>query len=485
MFTVDIGAELPAYWRVIALDKYDGELWTLRDGGEPADELQPPTGIRQFDELVQQFTILDADPHWLPAAYHPVEVNLENALYVPESATLYLKGDAELVDLSYEVTSAVSNLTDAEKNAASRVDRSELRRYVTLPPNFPLRVEALAREITQNASTPWGQAAAIEEFLESTGGFTYDAEVARSHSIDRLEDFLFDDRTGYCEQFASAFAAMARSIGLPTRIAVGYSYGTPEDGKWVVRNKDAHAWPEVYFESLGWVAFEPTPGRGANGEGGTGDATERPDVQAEAPGAATSTTTVAPGAPTPGSVAPGGPQLGDLEAGGGAANNTSETTSSFRQFIIGVAVFGLVAARARLGSARGARARRVPPLVAASTRARRARPRARCVGAGPRTPFAGRRRAQTVGDTSRVRTPSRAGPRCRCCRAGADGAGQTADRGTVRARCADRPTTRRTRGSRWTRSIAPSGTRSQRSYAGAAASTPAAGAGRRVTPRLA
>jgi len=72
-------------------------------------------------------------------------------------------------------------------------------------------------------------------------------------------------RRGYCEQFAGTFAALARAVGLPSRVAVGFTPGVAENGTYVVRGRNAHAWPEVWFDRLGWVSFEPTPGRGEPG----------------------------------------------------------------------------------------------------------------------------------------------------------------------------------------------------------------------------
>ncbi|MGM3293757.1 transglutaminase-like domain-containing protein, partial [Escherichia coli] len=81
---------------------------------------------------------------------------------------------------------------------------------------------------------------------------------------DELEEFLTDDedgRTGYCEQFASAMAVMARSLGIPARVAMGFLEPTEEGrGQWVYSTDDLHAWPELYFAGQGWVRFEPTPG---------------------------------------------------------------------------------------------------------------------------------------------------------------------------------------------------------------------------------
>lgn len=92
--------------------------------------------------------------------------------------------------------------------------------------------------------------------------FTYDLNVASGHSIKTIEDFL-RVRRGHSEQFAATFAAMARSIGIPARVAVGFTWGEWDDDRqeYVVRGEHAHAWPELYFSGVGWVVFDPTPGR--------------------------------------------------------------------------------------------------------------------------------------------------------------------------------------------------------------------------------
>ena len=95
--------------------------------------------------------------------------------------------------------------------------------------------------------------------------FQYSLDVKQGHGNRAIEDFL-ERRTGYCEQFAGTFAAMARHLGMPARVAVGYTPGTlGEEGQYSVAGRNAHAWPEVWFDGLGWVPFEPTPGRGAPG----------------------------------------------------------------------------------------------------------------------------------------------------------------------------------------------------------------------------
>jgi len=121
-------------------------------------------------------------------------------------------------------------------------------------------VVELARGVTAEADTVYAQALALEAYLRS---FPYDLEVAKPpEGRDVVDYFLFDLQRGYCDYFASAMVAMARSVGIPARLAVGYAMGRYDfqQGAYVVTEKDAHAWPELYFPDYGWIPFEPTSG---------------------------------------------------------------------------------------------------------------------------------------------------------------------------------------------------------------------------------
>jgi hypothetical protein len=188
-------------------------------------------------------------------------------------------------------------------------------------------VRALAEEITAGASTPAEQALALQTHLRQ---FTYSLTVQKGHSESALEDFLFTTRTGYCEQFAGAFAAMARAVGLPARVAVGFTPGEEDPdtpGLYHVRGEYAHAWPEVYIAGAGWVLYEPTPGRGAPG---AEDYTGVQEEQAEArnPGGTVTVPTTPTTAPFPGGEVPPeeNPSSPDLEAGGGPQTDEEEGT---------------------------------------------------------------------------------------------------------------------------------------------------------------
>jgi hypothetical protein len=182
--------------------------------------------------------------------------------------------------------------------------------YTRLPTDFSRRVQELAGTVVRGATTQYDKAIALQNFFH-TPAFAYDLSVPAGHSENALEQFLFITRRGYCEQFAGAYAAMARAVGLPARVAVGFTPGELDAStkQYVVRGLNAHAWPEVYLDRFGWVAFEPTPGRGMPGAQsytGLPEAQANPDDpsaattvpgSAPAPGA-TTTSTLAAGTPT-------------------------------------------------------------------------------------------------------------------------------------------------------------------------------------------
>lgn len=127
-------------------------------------------------------------------------------------------------------------------------------------------VSTLALNLTRDKTNPYDQAMAIQQFLRSDGGFTYSLTLAppvtdgsgNSLNLDPLSNFLATKK-GYCVQFATAMVMMARSLGIPARMAKGFLAGTQQDGVYTVTAADAHAWPELYFQGVGWTRFEPTP----------------------------------------------------------------------------------------------------------------------------------------------------------------------------------------------------------------------------------
>jgi transglutaminase-like putative cysteine protease len=271
--------------------------------------------------VTQRFDIAALGAPWLPAAWRPDAVDAPEAVrYHPESGTLMVDTEVPTADgFTYGVRSAVADL-DAESLRSATVDGGVGLDdvYLSLPDDLSPVVARVARDVTTGATTPYDQARALQDYFAVN--FTYDLDVPPGHGGDAIEAFL-ERGSGYCEQFAGTYAAMARTLGIPARVAVGFSPGDPDPdnpGTWVVRGRHAHAWAEVWLGEFGWVPMEPTPGRGAPGaEAWTG----RPEQQAgsEVGGGPAETlpavpTTAAGSGPSPGDpggeaqpVAPGAP----------------------------------------------------------------------------------------------------------------------------------------------------------------------------------
>jgi protein-glutamine gamma-glutamyltransferase len=134
--------------------------------------------------------------------------------------------------------------------------------YANFPRYRPL--EVVAQRVAGRAKTPYEAVLALESWLRQAGGFTYDETPPRSKRSP-LVDFVTRTKAGYCQHFAGAMAVMLRMLGIPSRVAVGFTSGTRDDGTWVVTDHEAHAWVEVWFAGVGWIPFDPTPGRGRFG----------------------------------------------------------------------------------------------------------------------------------------------------------------------------------------------------------------------------
>jgi hypothetical protein len=144
--------------------------------------------------------------------------------------------------------------------AAGQTPPAVLRRYLQLP-LLPDRVTALARHLVEGQPTQYDRVMAVNRYLWSAYRFDLNIPPQRRPG-DAVDYFLFEERAGYCEQFASAMVVLLRAAGIPARLVTGYTPGTlnPVTGFLEVRNSDAHAWVEVFFPGTGWVEFEPTPG---------------------------------------------------------------------------------------------------------------------------------------------------------------------------------------------------------------------------------
>jgi transglutaminase-like putative cysteine protease len=292
-----------AYWRLTSLESFDGRIWSSNRRYRPAKGTlgsAVDTSASHGETVQQTFSIGALSSFWLPAAFQPTRIRGTDARYDMDSNSL-LTEEETANGLTYEVESVVPELGPQELSSVPPVaPQNVVSEYTTLPADFSPAVRRLALQVIsgRGLTTQYQRARALQDFFRRAP-FEYDLDVDPGHSGNDLETFLFRTHRGYCEQFAGAYAAMARVIGLPSRVAVGFTPGESDgNGGYIVRGFNGHAWPEVYLDGYGWVAFEPTPGRGMPGaEAYTGV----PEQQAQAgnPGSATtlSTTTTTAAAP--------------------------------------------------------------------------------------------------------------------------------------------------------------------------------------------
>ncbi|MFJ9420867.1 DUF3488 and DUF4129 domain-containing transglutaminase family protein [Streptomyces sp. NPDC101249] len=257
------------YLRIVSLDDFDGSTWkpAKRHIVAVPDRLPAPTGLRGDVKRTEIETRISAADwyaqDWLPMPYPPSGVEVSGSWrYEPVGMTLVgdhgetTRGKTYLVK-SLSVRPTAEQLADAPQPAAA------LRRaYTKLPGSVPAVVAKTARQVTAGSANPYEQAVKLQDYFTLDGGFQYNTQVQVGSGPDAIARFLAD-KEGFCVHFSFAMAAMARSLGIPARVAVGFAPGSPQaDGSVAVSLKDAHAWPELYFEGVGWTRFEPTPSRG-------------------------------------------------------------------------------------------------------------------------------------------------------------------------------------------------------------------------------
>jgi transglutaminase-like putative cysteine protease len=254
--------------------------WTLppSSGGVQVTKspLPPAKGlagsaVRDFTEHIRLSSGLTAGytsgVSYLPVPYAPVKVSVDGSWSADTSTLMISSLDQHLAGLSYTATSQEVLPTTQELDAAGPPPSDVLRNYMLFPAPSDSPLRALAHRITKHASSPYDKAIAIQNWFTKPGRFTYTVGAGQPDTLAGLLRFLTVSRQGYCQQFASGMAALARLSGIPARVAVGYTAGQRQpDGNWLVTTADAHAWPELFFQGAGWLRFEPTPG-GATGQG--------------------------------------------------------------------------------------------------------------------------------------------------------------------------------------------------------------------------
>ena len=376
------------YWRLVTLDSFDGDQWhvgntRLTDPGDtdgfedPGVAFAGPTS--PFDAEV---TILALQMDWLPAPYAPVA--LASPEQVVRDGVRVRRADGALhfdaltfrgmaFDLHSEIPQpSIDILSRRDDGTPSSIFRSaietgdfglvdtdlpeivnrelpDVERYLQLPDGLDERIALLARAQVDGLETDFERGLSLEDFFRRPGSFAYSVAVPPGHGADDLADWLLEPssdnyRTGYCEQFATSFAVMARTLGIPSRVVLGFTPGnTLEDGRVVVRDRNAHAWVELWMPSQGWVKFDPTP-RSDGINGTTGD--DLPFSASEHLAAAQAetrprTTPGGTGTTTPTTV-PTGPEIVEVPDGAVATPKPSATPGCLSPAILIAALLVIV-----------------------------------------------------------------------------------------------------------------------------------------------
>ncbi|NUM43853.1 MAG: hypothetical protein HUU38_04035 [Anaerolineales bacterium] len=264
-----------SYWRSHAYDVYDGRTWTQtspddittihREPGNVLFEIPTPPGEplpRAGEEtFVQTFYIVQSLPNLLFVGGQPRQLFLAADEIVMDATGGFRVGEPLAPGAVYSAISARQEVDPATlRTAGTAYPPDLLSDYTQLPATVTPRTRQLAEDLTRTALTPYDKATALRDYLLT---IPYDYfPPPQAPNTDAVDQFLFVDKRGVCEQYASALVILLRLNGIPARLVAGFGSGTYNQitGYYEVRASDAHAWVEVYFPGSGWVPFDPTPG---------------------------------------------------------------------------------------------------------------------------------------------------------------------------------------------------------------------------------
>lgn len=254
--------------RLTSIDDFDGENWAPSpfslDPFAIATEGMPwPEGMprdKNFKEQTISVAVSDEyDQQYLPSPYAPQQPKDLDRRWIFDEKTLTVVGNGEKSGgLQYSMDYLSPNPDVEDLQSATPVSESDFETELAVPDSLPTSVQETAERVTADAKNQWEAAVMLQAYFRG-GDFEYSLDAPEQASGDAISDFLAD-KQGYCVQFSSAMTIMARTMGIPARIGVGFAGGDEAENGFDVSMQDSHAWPELYFEGAGWVRFEPTPG---------------------------------------------------------------------------------------------------------------------------------------------------------------------------------------------------------------------------------
>lgn len=277
--TYTTSAATGQYLKLASLDQFTGSVWKHRERDtkrlSDGASIGPVAGLSGEVKKVKIQTTVQIDDmtsRWLPAPYPVQSVKGLNGTWSWDPDDLTIGGiNATTQGQKYTATSLMLQPTAEQLKAAGGVIPADVQRDLFLPPNMPAIIGTTALSATAGAISEYDKAVALQDYFRDNG-FVYSTQTPLKQGYDgdgaRVIATFLTVKSGYCVHFASAMALMARSLGIPSRVAEGYlpgssSGGTANNpGEYTVTSDDLHAWPELYFAGVGWVPFEPTVGRG-------------------------------------------------------------------------------------------------------------------------------------------------------------------------------------------------------------------------------
>jgi transglutaminase-like putative cysteine protease len=277
-FTYSTTTDESLYFRLLTLDQFDGTTWsasraTERVLNEPDLMVEVP-GLSTDIVTEPTTTTIEVGPMvapWVPVPFPSVRVVGLSGRWLWDVDGLTLSSRLSSASgQTYIAESVLIKPTRDQLIAAPGAYPEEVRRFLELPEEIPAIITDTAREVAGEATNGFDKAFALQHFLRSTD-FTYSIEAPvedgyDGDGFDVIAEFL-EKKSGYCVHYASAMAIMARALGIPARVSLGYLPGDRLGGagerrNYTVGTDDLHSWSELYFAGIGWVPFEPTPGRG-------------------------------------------------------------------------------------------------------------------------------------------------------------------------------------------------------------------------------
>ncbi len=343
----------PEYLQVYVLGTLTATSWTLapwtasplRGGRLPAapgtNSGMATTTQRTRITLATGLTGSQYAGNFLPLPYPAQTVGIAGNWLTDKRTLMTYSPNSSLSGLSYSVTSKEPAPTAQQLQQSPAPPAAIARDDLPVPASFT-RLTKLARQITRGQTSSYGRAVALQRWFTTGGRFTYSLNVSQLNSSSALIQFLTTTRRGYCQQFAFAMAVLARLVGIPSRVAIGYTPGTYlGKGRWQVKTTDAHAWPELYFQGAGWLRFEPTPA-GTGGQDTAFEPAYTYPLLPVTPGSATASPTAAAGVPSSKASQAGGSHGAKLqELGSGSTTGGKHHSSSSPVGAVLAAALGL------------------------------------------------------------------------------------------------------------------------------------------------